>query len=54
MISILDNDRCDPSSSDETLGWALVETDNNESTGRYINSLHESILDLYEGDEQLQ
>lgn len=53
MIRILDEGYDSPS-EDETLGWALAETDNYELTGRFINALHENILDLYEGDEQLQ
>jgi hypothetical protein len=53
MISILD-EGYDPYSDDETMGWALAETVNFELTGRFINALHESILDVFEGDEQLQ
>ena len=53
MIAVLDEGYY-PSSDDETLGWALAETDDFEPTGRLISALHESILDVFEGDEKLQ
>ncbi len=53
LINVLDEGDAD-SPEDGALGWALVETRDYKSTGRYINALHENIISLFEGDDQLQ
>jgi hypothetical protein len=54
LVDILD-EGYEPLLEDVAPEWALMETDSEgKPTGRFVDALHESLLSVFEGDEELQ